>query len=186
MVFAWVDRRAGENFGSWWNHDGIYRQNGSLTGNAYVVAPNYMDTGVRNMTWEIRNRLGTSCSGTEGSTSRSNEIRACEYVRPRATASWGCSTRYDPTGLCWFGACNGARNLIRDQIVNRRAPAILGAYNHIQMAYGYAWQSKRSCFLWICSTSYNRWFMVNKGWGSSANVWLDWDDVYLGGTYYPR
>ena len=183
MAFAWVDRRAAENHWRWRNHWGIYRVNGGLGANA--VAPTNQDAGVNNMTWEIRNHLRTSCSGTSGSTSRSNEIRACEYVRPRATASWGCRTRYDPTGLCWFGACNGARDLIRDQIVNLRAPAIVGANSHIQMAVGYAYQSERSCFLWWCSTSYNRWFYVNKGWGGSGNGWLDWDDVYLGGIYYP-
>lgn len=184
MTFAWVDRRAAESHWRWSNHWGIYRVDGGLGANA--VAPTNQDAGVNNMTWEIRNRLGTYCSGTSGSTSRSNEIRACEYVRPRATASWGCRTRYDPTGLCWFGACNGARDLIRDQIVNLRAPAIVGANSHIQMAVGYAYQSERSCFLWWCSTSYNRWFYVNKGWGGAANGWLDWDDVYLGGIYYPR
>jgi hypothetical protein len=184
MVFAWVDRRAAENHWRWRNHWGIYRVNGGLGANA--VAPNHFaDTGVRNMMWELRGHLRTYCSGTSGSTNRPDEIRACEYVRPRATAAWRCRTRYDPTGLCWFGACDGARSLIRDQIVNRRAPAVLGAYHHIQVAYGYAWQSKRTCFLWVCSTKYNRWFKVNKGWGSSANVWLDWDDVYLGGIYYP-
>ena len=183
MLFAWFDRRAAENHPTWLNHWGLYRVNGGLGANA--VAPLNQDAGVNNMTWELRNHLRTYCSGTSGSTSRSDEIRASEYVRPRATAAWRMSTRYDPTGLCWFGACNGARNLIRDQIVYRRAPAILGAYHHIQMAVGYAWQSERTCFLWWCSTDYNRWFYINKGHGGNGNGWLDWDDVYLGGIYYP-
>jgi hypothetical protein len=183
MLFAWVDRRASENHWRWRNHWGLYRVNGGLGANA--VAPTTQDAGVNNMTWELRNHLRTTCCGTSGCTSRPDEIRAYLYVQPRATAGWRMQTRYDPTGLCWFGACNGARNLIRDQVVYRDAPAILGAYHHIQMAVGYAWQSKRTCFLWWCSTDYNRWFYINKGHGGNGNGWLDWDDVYLGGVYYP-
>ena len=41
-----------------------------------------------------------------------------------------------------------------------------------QLAYGYAEQTKRDCFLFICSTEYNRWFYVNQGWGGSSNGWV--------------
>jgi hypothetical protein len=51
------------------------------------------------------------------------------------------------------------------------------------MAYGYAWQSQTSCWLWWCSTDYNRWFYVNQGWGGTGNTWVDWDDVAFAGIY---
>jgi hypothetical protein len=185
MLFSWVDRRAAEGHATWAGHWGMYRVAGGYGANATAPLTQnvYASNGVNNMSWELRNRLTTYCSGTSGSTDRDDEILAAEYYRPRATAAWRMSTRYDPTGLCWAGACNEARNLIVNQIVNRRAPAILGAYNHIQMAVGYAWQSEETCFLWWCSTDYNRWFYINKGWGGSGNGWLDYDDVYLGGTF---
>ena len=183
MEFAWVDQRAAENHPTWRYHWGLYRYLGGLGADA--VAPNYQDTGVNNMTWEIRNYLGTHCSGSGGSTYFTDMIDASWYVRPRASTGWRMSTRYDPTGLCWFGACNDARELARNQIVNRHAPAIIGANNHYPMAYGYAWQSETSCFLWWCSTDYNRWFYVNQGWGGSGNGWVDWDDVAFAGIYYP-
>jgi len=183
MEFGWVDQRAAEGHWRWANHWGLYRVNGGLGSNA--VAPNPMDTGVRNMTWEIRGYLGTYCSDGGGATRFTRMIDAYRYVQPRATAGWRMRTRYDPTGLCWFGACNGARDLARDQIVNYRAPAIIGANNHYPMAYGYAWQKKTSCWWFICSTSYNRWFYVNQGWGGSGNGWVDWDDVAFAGVYRP-
>ncbi|HQY91783.1 hypothetical protein [Caldilinea sp.] len=181
MIFGWVDRRAAEGHARWANHWGIYRVNGGLGANA--VEPLNQDGGVDNMTWEIRNRMGTYCSGSGGATKFSRMIDAIEYVRPRATAAATMRTRYDPTKLCWFGACNDARNLAKDQIVLRQAPAIVGYDNHYAMAYGYAHRSKTSCFLWWCSTDWSRWFWVNQGWGGSGNDWINSDDVHFAGTY---
>ena len=181
MLFGWVDRRAAEGNASWVNHWGIYRVNGGLGANA--VAPLNQDTGVDNMTWEIRGYIGTYCSGSGGATKMSRMIDAINYVKPRATAAATMSTRYDPTKLCWFGACNAARDLARDQIVYRRSPVVLGADNHYPMAYGYAERSKRSCFLWWCSTDVSRWFWVNQGWGGSGNDWINADDVHFAGVY---
>jgi hypothetical protein len=181
MEFNWFDRRAAENHYVWKYHWGLYRVNGGLGANA--VAPLNQDQGVVNETWEIVGDINTHCSGNQGSTYFTQMINAYKYVQPRATAGWRMTTRYDPTGLCWLGACNGARDLATNQIVNNHAPAIIGANNHYPMAVGYAWQSQTSCFLWWCSTDYNRWFYVNNGWGGSGNGWVDWDDVAFAGIY---
>jgi hypothetical protein len=190
MLFGWVDRRASEGHWRWWNQWGLVRANAAVAPAANIVAPltqTLWDSNdvVNKMSLGLRDALHTSCSGNQGSTSRPDEIRAADWVRPRASAGWHMQTAYDPTGLCWFGACDGARSLIVNQIVNRQAPAIIGANSHIQLGVGYAWQSETSCFLWWCSTSYNRWFYINKGWGGAGNGWLDYDDVYLGGVFYP-
>ena len=173
MVFGWFDRNKSWD---WW----LYRQNGGFGTN--VVAPLVMDTGVRNMTWEIRNYMGTFCSGSGGATYYTRMIDAYKYVQPRAASGWQMKTRYDPTGLCWFGACNGARDLARNAILGG-IPAILGENNHYPMAYGFAQQSRQSCFLWWCSTDYNRWFWVNQGWGGSGNAWINNGDVKFAGTF---
>lgn len=181
MLFGWVDRRAGAGQAAWVNHWGIYRVNGGFGAN--VVAPLAQDAGVDNMTWEIRNQIGTYCCGTGGCTAVGNMIKAADYVRPRATASWRMTTKYDPTGLCWFGSCDPARVMARDQIVYRQAPALLATSTHYPMAYGYAERSKQSCFLWWCSTDVSRWFYVNQGWGGTGNDWIKWDDVEFSGVY---
>jgi hypothetical protein len=182
IVFAWFDRRAAASHYLWSSHWGLYRTNGGLGANA--VAPTTQDAGVNNMTWEIRNYINTYCTGSGGgATSVTNMINAYRYVQPRATSYWVMRTRYDPTGLCWFGACNEAREHARNQIVNRRTPAIIAANNHYPVAGKYAWQSEQTCFLWMCSTNYNRWFYVNQGWGGAGNDWVDWDDVFFSGTY---
>ncbi|WP_129673466.1 hypothetical protein [Candidatus Chloroploca sp. Khr17] len=182
ILFAWVDRRAAENHPLWRNHWGLYRENGGLGSNA--VAPLSQDTGVRNMTSEIRGQIGTFCIAGSGATWPWRMIDASKYVRPRASTSWRMNTRYDPTGLCWFGACDRNRNLARDQIINRRAPAVVGTgwLQHYPVAYGYAQRRKRSCFLFICNTSYQRSFYVNNGWYGNNNGWTS-ADVWFAGVY---
>jgi hypothetical protein len=184
MLFAWVDQRAAAGASPWTNHWGLYRTNGGLGANA--TAPNTQDEGVRNMTWEIRNHIGTFCILGSGATWPWNMINAANYVRPRASAAWSMQTKYDPTGLCWFGACNGNRNLAIDAIVNRRQPVVVGTgwLEHYPLAYGYAERSQRSCFLFWCSTEYSRWFWVNNGWYGNNNGWTS-ADVWFAGTYYP-
>jgi hypothetical protein len=185
MAFAWVDRRAAENHPTWGSHWGLYREGGGLGANA--VAPLNQDAGVQSMTTQLRNTIGTFCAFGSGATFPWRMIDAANYVRPRATAAWAMQTRYDPTGLCWFGACDGSRDLARNQIVSRRAPAVVGTgwLSHYPLAFGYAERSKRSCFLFICSTSYSRWFYVNNGWYGSNNGWTS-ADVWFGGIYRPR
>ena len=92
-------------------------------------------------------------------------------------------TRYDPTGLCWFGACNSARNLARNSIIYDRKPAIIAANNHYPMAHGYASRSKKTCFLWWCKTTTSRYFYVNNGWYGNNNGWVSWGDVSFAGVY---
>lgn len=186
MLFAWVDQRASAGAYPWTPHWGLYRVNGGLGANA--VAPNNQTTGVQNMTREIRNHIGTWCIFGSGATWPWNMIDASRYVRPRATAAWRMRTKYDPTGLCWFGACNRNRDLAKQSIVNYRKPAIVGTgwLKHYPLAYGYAWRSKRTCFLWICSTTYSRWFYVNNGWYGNNNGWTNADDVWFAGVYEDR
>jgi len=185
MLFSWVDRRAAEGHATWANHWGIYRDNGGTGGN--VVAPLSQDNGVKNMTWEIRNQIGTFCIFGSGATWPWEMIDATNYVRPRASAAWRMQTKYDPTGLCWFGACNGNRDLAKDAIINRRQPAVVGTgwLKHYPLAYGYAERSKRSCFLFVCWTDYSRWFYVNNGWYGNNNGWTG-ADVWFAGSYYPN
>jgi hypothetical protein len=184
MAFAWVDRRAAENHPVWRNHWGLYREGGGLGANA--VAPLGQDAGVQSMTTQIRNAIGTFCAFGSGATFPWRMIDAANYVRPRATAAWSMRTRYDPTGLCVLGSCDGSRDLARDQIINRRAPAVVGTgwLSHYPLAFGYAERSKRSCFLFICNTSYSRWFYVNNGWYGANNGWTS-ADVWFGGVYRP-
>ncbi|MFQ5855279.1 MAG: hypothetical protein ACE5LU_06515 [Anaerolineae bacterium] len=183
MLFAWVDRLAATGHAKWGPHWGLYRVNGGLGTNA--VAPLTQDAGARNMTWEIRNHVGTWCIFGSGATWPWRMIDASKYVRPRATTAWRMRTKYDPTGLCWFGACNRNRRLARDAIINHRQPAVVGTgwLKHYPLAYGYAWRSKRTCFLFFCSTKYSRWFYVNNGWYGNNNGWVD-ADVWFAGTYY--
>ncbi|MBN2003562.1 MAG: hypothetical protein JXA21_09425 [Anaerolineae bacterium] len=186
MLFAWVDQQAAESHWRWSQHWGIYRANGGLGSDA--TAPFSQNTGVKNMTWEIHNDIGTWCIAGQGATWPWNMLKAYQYVQPRVSTNiWSMTTKYDPTGLCWFGACEPNRILAKGQIVNYRAPVVVGTglLNHYPMAYGYSWRKQRTCFLWECWDTYSRWFWVNNGHGGYDNAWVN-ADVWFAGAYTPK
>jgi len=59
MLFGWGDYQAAIGNPYWAPRNGLYRVNGGYGADA--VAPLFRDAGVTNMTWEIRNRIGTFC-----------------------------------------------------------------------------------------------------------------------------
>lgn len=173
MLFGWADNQAALNRAPWTPRKGLYRENGG-TG-ADVAAPATMDAGVRNMTWEIRNRIGTFCAFGSGATFPWNMGNAAGYLAGRSGT--GLRTDYNTFGI----HTDGLRERARDSII-RGTPAIIGTgwLSHYPLAYGYAWRSRevRRCvgpdlgFNCWTSTDYSRWFYVNQGWGGSGNGWV--------------
>lgn len=169
MLFGWADNQAANGNNYWAPRWGLYRQNGGTGANA--VAPKYMDNGVRNMTWEIRNDVGTWCWGNSGPTNPWNMDNASNYFQNRTGTK--LSTHYNVLGIHESRLRRYARNSIRD----RNTPAIIGTgwLTHYPLAYGYAWRKRtvRKCFIFCWNeTQYNRSFYVNQGWGGSGNGWV--------------
>ncbi len=169
MLFGWADNQAAEGNGYWAPRWGLYRQNGGKGSNA--VAPSDMQPGVKNMTWEIRNDIGTWCAGNSGPTFPWDMDQATDYLNGRTGTK--LSTHYNSVGIHE----SRLRNYARNSIVDRDTPAIIGTgwLNHYPLAYGYAWRSRtvRKCFI-VCwnETQYNRSFYVNQGWGGSGDGWV--------------
>ncbi len=170
MLFGWADYQAAHGNAYWSPRWGLYRQNGGKGANA--VAPASMDSGVRNMTWEIRQDIDTFCVGSSGATAPWDMDEATGYFSGRTGTQ--LDTHYNVLGIHEGRLREYARNSIRD----RHTPAVIGTgwLTHYPLAYGYAWQSRTTttCILFICwdSTDYNRWFYVNEGWGGSDNGWV--------------
>ena len=169
MLFGWADKQADLGNAYWAPRWGLYRQNGGKGGNA--VAPRNMDNGVRNMTWEIRNDIGTWCAGNSGPTFPWDMDQATDYLKGRTGTK--LSTHYNVVGIHESRLRKYARNSIRD----RNTPAIIGTgwLTHYPLAYGYAWRKRtvRKCFIFCWNeTQYNRSFYVNQGWGGSGNGWV--------------
>jgi len=180
MLFGWGDYQASLGNPAWSHRWGLYRQNGGTGSNA--VAPKYMDTGVRNMTWELRNRIGTFCFGSSGATAPWNMSGASGYLASRTGAT--LSTHYNVLGIHETRLREKARNSIRD----RKVPAIIGTgwLTHYPLAYGYRWRSRivRKCFIWCWNeTEYQRQFYVNQGWGGSGNGWVSAGTWFAGQLY---
>lgn len=168
MLFGWVDYRA--SFDSKWSHRWCaYRQNGWWAGSD-AVAPEYMDDGVKLMTWKIRNKIGTYCTSSGGATKFSRMLDAYKYLQGTG-CGWNIKTGWDN-----YGYSDDLRNKAINHIVHNRTPVIVSDYNHYPLAYGYAWRKRtvRKCFVFCWNeTEYSRFFYVNNGWGSTAqNGWV--------------
>ncbi len=177
MLFGWADNQAAIGNPTWVGRWGLYRENGGYGADA--VAPRFMDTGVRNMTWEIRNRIGTFCAFGNGPTFPWRMSDASGYLAGRSGAR--IRTHYHVLGISTGGLRERARNSIRD----RRTPAIIGTgwLNHYPLAYGYAWRSRRTWACAICPwkvTEYSRWFYVNQGHGGGNNGWVSASTWFAG------
>lgn len=181
MLFGWADNQAANGNGYWAPRNGLYRQNGGYGADA--VAPRTADTGVNNMTWEIRNRIGTFCAFGSGATPPWSMGNASGYLAGRSGTR--LDTHYDVLGIHEDRLREYARNSIRD----RGTPAIIGTgwLTHYPLAYGYAWRSRETQACFICpwtTTEYSRWFYVNQGWGGAGNGWVS-AGTWFAGEIYP-
>ena len=190
MLFGWADHQATLNGSPWHSpyRGGIYRQNGLYGPDA--DAPAAMDAGVRAMTWEIHNRIGTWCTFGSAPTVPWDMDDAQGYLTNRSYAH--VSTHYNVVG--WHE--DRLREYARDSIIYRHTPAIIGTgwLTHYPLAWGYAWRSRpiRTCigpdlgFNCWNSTEYARFFYVNEGWpGNGSNFGWVSAGTWFAGELYP-
>jgi hypothetical protein len=182
MLFGWGDFQASVGHPTWTKRWGLYRVNGGYGSNA--VAPSSMDPGVRNMTWEVRNRVDTFCNifNDSGATAPWNMSDASGYLKNRSGAT--LSTHYNVLGIHETRLREKARNSIRD----RKVPAIIGTgwLTHYPLAYGYRWRSRvvKKCFIFCWhETEYQRNFYVNQGWSGNSNGWVSSGTWFAGQLY---
>ena len=180
MLFGWADYQAESPSWSYWHPRwGLYRANGGKGSN--VRAPTNMTTGVENMTWEIRNDIGTWCVFGSAPTFPWDMSDAAQYFIGRTGTR--LTTHYSSLGIKW----GYIREYARNSILYRRTPAIIGVgwLKHYPLAYGYYWRSRRvKCCLIIRYTKYYRWFWVNQGWGGYGNGWVS-GGTWFAGEIYP-
>ncbi len=182
MLFGWADYQAENLSWSYWQpRTGIYRQDGGY--GTDVRAPTYMDSGVANMTWEIREHIDTWCIFGSAPTFPWDMDEATEYLKNRTGTS--LTTHYSSFGIKW----SSIREHARDSILYRRTPAVIGSgwLKHYPLAYGYQWWSRqvKKCFLFCWyTTEYNRQFWVNQGWGGNGNGWIP-AGTWFAGEIYP-
>jgi hypothetical protein len=166
MLFGWADYQAANGNSYWAPRWGLYRSNGGYGSNA--VAPSSMNTGIKNVTWEIRQYIDTFCAFGQGATAPWDMSDARHYLAGRTGTR--LYTHYNAVGIHEGRLRRRARNSIRD----RDTPAVIGTgwLNHYPLAYGYRWRSRRECFLFVCWTDYQRQFYVNQGWSGNGNGWV--------------
>jgi hypothetical protein len=182
MLFGWADYQAESSSWNYWQGRwGIYRQNGGTGAN--VRAPTNMDSGVSEMTWEIRGHINTFCAFGSAPTLPWKMDEAADYLKGRTGT--GLKTHYSSVGIKWSSLRKRARN----SILYRKTPAVIGTgwLKHYPLAYGYQWWSRRvkKCFIFCWyKTEYNRQFWVNQGWGGNGNGWIP-AGTWFAGEIYP-
>jgi hypothetical protein len=175
MLFGWVDFRASHSGSKWVNRWGVYRVNGGTGANA--VAPRNIDSGVRNMQWEIRNDINTFCWQGSGATSPWNMIKVTNYLNGRSALR--VTDKYSPIG----NRRDDLRDFASRTINEERTPTIIGTgwLAHYPLAYGYQRRER-----WVYRTvlpdykQYQREFYVNQGWGGNSNGWIPAETWYAG------
>lgn len=177
MLFGWADQQAANTNNSYWFRWGIYRKDGGYGAN--VVAPKYMDNGVKNMIRELNRNVLTFCWFGSGATHPSTMIRASHYLSGRTGAR--LVTHYNSYGI----SSKSIRDYAKWSIKYKKTPAVIGIgwLTHYPLAYGYAYRKRtvRTCFIWCWEdTEYQRSFCINNGWGGggdnhdwvSASTWF--------------
>ena len=175
MVFGWADHQAWKGNSQWRHRWGIYRQNGAVAPAADADAPQFMTSGIRNVTHELRNHMGTWCFRGEGVTNVFAMWAGAKYLTPRTGTT--ARSRVDI-----FFNLNGATEQSLD---NNRTPVVIGTgfYRHHPSAWGYVKQCRlvRSCFIWCWqSREYGVRFKVNQGWSGFHNQYISNNNFFLG------
>jgi hypothetical protein len=141
---------------------------------------------VENVMREINGYVDTFCLAGQGCTWPWDMDKADDYLNIRTGTT--LRTDYNAASICE----TALRNRVRDSIVDRDTPAIIGTgfFGHYPVAYGYAYERLvvRTC-IWVwCweDTVYNRWFCVNQvqGGGGSAHEWVV-AETWFAGEIFP-
>lgn len=167
MLFGWADHQATLGNAAWSGRFGIYRQDGGFGADA--DAPRFMDGGIRNIMMEIRGYIKTYCNSGGGWTQSSDMGEAYRYLQGRTGTR--LHSLYS-NGWWIFGTTEDDVRNRAISVIQSGRPVVIGRDSHFPLAWGYAQQSRQNCFLFFCSTEYNRWFYVNQGWGGSSNGWV--------------
>lgn len=167
MLYGWVDYKAASGDAYWQDRWGLYRVDGGYGDDA--VAPLYMNAGVRNMTWEIRNDINTHCVAPSqvGDDLAYTNLYDMKHAR-KYTKDRSCLLVRSQWNGVWT---KKNRNRAIESIVERQTPAIMltMSMDHYQLAYGYKWRcwnSAAGC-LWR-----DHYFYVNQGWEGQQNKWV--------------
>jgi hypothetical protein len=159
VLFGYGDRMAALGYPYWVNYSGIYRQGGGRGADA--VAPQFMDEGVRAMTWEIHQLTRTTCNVDTPITRPEDMSAVSAYLAGRTSARFHSLTVY-----------NRAPFVIREQ----RIPVVVGiGFDRYAIATGVVSRSRTYRRCWLCIrkfTEFEQSIYVNQLWGGVGDGWI--------------
>jgi hypothetical protein len=183
MLFGWVDVQASQDRYRWRGHWGIYRANGGK-GTTDADAPDTMDSGVRNMIWEIHQHMDSWCVGNTGqcATWPRDMNKAHKYLHGRSTAGLKVRRKAPMCGNDELRKNAKAVIEVTEDAVVIGSPAGF----HYPLAYGYRVRKRRIDYkIREDEWEYQHQFYVNQGWGSSADCQWVTGFPWLVGHIYP-
>jgi hypothetical protein len=162
MIFGWASKRAAENRADA-AYAGLFRSGNDALG-AIVVAPDFMNATVRELTWTLREQLSTFCLTDQGATAPWTMDNAADFVSARAPG-----VRVEVDYSTFMTMSSGIRNQAVDAICDGR-PAIIGigslfaANMHYPVAKAYD----------------DGMFELEMGWGGGGDGWYDTSSWFVG------
>ena len=176
MLFGWADYQAANGNATWAGRWGIYRVNGGYGADA--VAPLKMDKGIEAIMLEIRNYVYTFCILGQGATLPQRMEYASRYLKNRSGIR--ISTHYNIV----LHTPKRLRIRVRDSIIDRKTPVVVGTGNitsaHYPLAWKYRFRTRSGA-----GTKLQAEFYVNSGWGGSGNGWVA-ASTWFAGEIYPK
>lgn len=160
MLFGWASQRASTNGGDA-PFAGLFREGGAAFG-APQVAPDTGNALVDELTWTLRNDLGTFCLTDQGATLPWDMGYAADFAASRAPG-----VAVDTDYSSWLSQASWLRDLAVDTICSGR-PAILGIGSLYNADMHYP----------VASAYEDGWFYLNMGWGGGGDAW------YATGTWF--
>jgi hypothetical protein len=162
MIFGWASKRAAQNRADA-AYAGLFRSGDDALG-SIVVAPDFMDATVRELTWTLREQLSTFCLTDQGATTPWSMDNAADFVSARAPG-----VRVEVDYSTFMTMSSRLRGQAVDAICDGR-PAIIGigslfaANMHYPVAKAYD----------------DGMFELEMGWGGSGDGWYDTSSWFVG------
>jgi len=182
ILFCWGDQEA-ERGNTYWNgRFGLYRKEGGRGENATAPGQDTSDNqGPRNVSREIHEQVNTFCTPDgQGATVPWDMAGAEQYLSGRTFTKLRINKND-------FGfTTSGLRDCVRNSIIYRRTPAVIGTgwLSHYAVAYGYRWRTRlvRKYFLWWSwlESVTDRQFKVNQGIPGRRSEWVPADTWFAG------
>jgi hypothetical protein len=167
MIFGWASKRAAANPTADQAFRGLWRTGNDALG-LPVVAPTYMNADANELTWTLREGIGTFCLSDQGATTPGNMKKARNFVSSRAP---GVTVDIDYDS--WFFTDDDIKSSVIDAICQGR-PSIIGTGGLFSADMHYP----------VAKSYEDTWLWLEMGWGGNGDGWYQTGTWFKGNVHH--